>query len=53
MFRHKSGLSEAPGELATIVERVKRFLLPVLEAINDPTTKSIRLWPPGGPWLDE
>lgn len=52
MFRNKSGLSEAPDGLATVVERVKRFLLPVLEAINNPET-SIRRWPPGGPWLSE
>lgn len=48
-FRAKSRLEEAPKGLNTVIERVSRFLLPVLITVRTPQT-DLGQWPAGGPW---
>lgn len=48
-FRKKSRLTEAPEDLSTVVERVGRFLSPVLESLSARDNPPGH-WSPGGPW---
>lgn len=48
-FITKGMLPEGKPDLAHVIQEIKRFALPVLDAAREDATFSKR-WPPGGPW---
>lgn len=48
-FLKRTGLQERGSDLRDVVAAIRRFLLPVLEAIRAGESFSL-LWPPNGPW---
>jgi len=51
-FVRRSGLAETDLELATVVDDVAAFLLPVVALATGATTGTAR-WSGGGPWVDD
>jgi len=50
-FVERTRATEAPGELAMVMEHVGAFLRPVLEALVE-GSRFDASWQPGGPWSD-
>lgn len=48
-FLKKNRLSSAPQDLGQVVERLARFLGPVIDAARHGSDVDL-VWPPGGPW---
>jgi hypothetical protein len=48
-FLRKNRLTNAPRELAPVIERLAGFLGPILEAVRERRDPPAR-WPAGGPW---
>jgi hypothetical protein len=48
-FLRKNRLTNAPRELAAVIERLAGFLGPILEAVRERRDPPAR-WPAGGPW---
>jgi hypothetical protein len=48
-FLRRGRLLETPPELVTVIEQLRRFLLPVLRAAASGEDLAAA-WPPGGPW---
>ncbi|MBI5628728.1 MAG: nucleotidyl transferase AbiEii/AbiGii toxin family protein, partial [Candidatus Rokubacteria bacterium] len=48
-FLKKNRLSSTPKDLGQVVERLARFLGPVIDAARRESNAD-RAWPPGGPW---
>jgi hypothetical protein len=50
-FVKKNRLSSAPADLGQVVERLARFLAPVVVAAQRGAAMDL-IWPPGGPWRE-